>query len=309
MQLSLISFPLVTNDEMQDAWEWLLDTMSPRPTTPSQICIYDHKQWQDEGQFKPLKPDTVSANRLAILFLVSELGTDESIYRLANCGEVTQISVPTGGLDRDIANVIKEEKGFRDSLSEHLAFWVRLASAAQINVDGQRFACSLPNVQSRDKGPDGLFITFGHTDYVEIQSVKNTINNPRSLVATRKFREHGQIHQREKPKQLEELWLTANENWGIVRLQRTLSQLCRLLDIPAEHLFKMSLSKDLCYYNAIVIADQRHASPNVFDGYQYVLDQINRRIATYVSSEKWKELAEMTRQKILAKLRQSKLIS
>lgn len=306
MQLSWI--PLVTEEELQGAWKWLLDTMSPRPAISEQTCIYDHKQWQNQGQYQPLKADDLTVKRLGILFLTSELGADEDIYNLVNCGESFQVDVPADSLDRDVSNVVREIKGFRDSLSEHLAFWVRLACAAQINVDGQRFACSLPNVQSRDKGPDGLFITTGEADFVEIQSVKNSIGDPRGLVATKKFRERGQVHKREKPKQLEEFWLTANENWGIVRLHRTLSNLCRLLEISDQRLFKMSLSKDLCFYNAVVVANQKHAKLDVFEGYQHVVNDVERRIATYISSDDWKEVAEKTRQVIQAKLRQAKLI-
>jgi hypothetical protein len=285
MQLSLL--PLVTKEELENAWNWLLEGVRPRPTTPSQTCIYDHKQWQIQGAYYPLKVDGKIEKHLGILFLTSEFGDVDQTYNLANFDEVTDINCPAGVLDKDVANVIQEAKGFRDSLSEHLAFWVRLADEAQARVKGQKFAGKLPHVQSRDKGPDGLFISVGQKDYIEIQSVKNSINDPKSLVGTRSFRTSGKIHNRKKPKQLEEFWLTANENWGIVRLQRELSNLCRLMEITEQQeLFKIALSnKDLCFYNAVVVADEKHAREDVFEGYGHITHDVSRRIATYISSD------------------------
>jgi hypothetical protein len=210
-QLSL-GFPLVSRYEVEDAWLWLCNAVTSRPNVPSKTCVYDHKQWKVQGQYHPLFADGFVEKYLGVLFLTSELGDDEQIYDLANFGEAADITLPNGLLDRDVANVIQEKKGFRDSLSEHLAFWVRLANGSQVCNDDQRFAAKLPHVQSRDKGPDGLFITTGHDSYVEIQSVKSSMGDPRKEVGTRSFRSKGVVHNRKSPKQLEEFWLTANEN-------------------------------------------------------------------------------------------------
>ena len=302
MQLSLL--PLIAKEELGNAWDWLIQGIRPRPTTPSQSCIYDHKKWQIQGVYHPLRADGIIEKHLAILFLASEFGDDDQIYNLANFGKATDIRHPVGLLDKDVKNIVQERKGFRDSLSEHLAFWVRLADEAQARVEGKKFAGKSPHVQSRDKGPDGLFISVGSKDYIEIQSVKNSISDPRSLVGTTSFRTSGKIHNRKKPKQLEEFWLTANENWGIVRLQRELSNLCRLMEITElQEFFKIALSnKDLCFYNAIVVADEKHARENVFEGYAHITNDISRRIATYISSDEWKDLAEKTRQEIKKRL-------
>lgn len=300
MQSSFL--PLVTREELEGAWNWLLSTMRPRPDTPSKSCVFDHKHWKIEEQYQPLCANGIIEKHLSLLFLTSEFGDDDQIYNLANFGEATSIGQPIGLLDRDVANVIQEAKGFRDSLSEHLAFWVRLANEAQTRVDGQKFAGKLPHIQSRDKGPDGLFMGTGQKDYVEIQSVKNSIGDPRQLVGTTSFRTHGKVHKREEPKQLEEFWLTANENWGTSRLQRELSNLCRLLQVADPQLFKMALQKNLCFYNAVVVANEKHAREDVFEGYEHITTDVSRRIATYISSEEWKELAEKTRQDIKARL-------
>ncbi len=297
MQLSFL--PLVTKDELKGAWGWLLSTMKPRPNTPSMSCVYDHKHWKIGEQYQPLCVNGIVEKHLGTLFLTSEFGDDDQIYRLSNLGEASDIARPADPIDRDVANVVREVKGFRDSLSEHLAFWVRLANEAQTHVEGQKFAGKLPHIQSRDKGPDGLFIATGQRNYVELQSVKNSIGDPRNLVGTTSFRVNGVVHRRESPKQLEEFWLTANENLGSVRLQRELSNLCHLLQIAdQQQLFKVALQKNLCFYNAVVVADEIHAREEVFEGYEYITTDVARRIATYISSQEWKALAEKTRQDV-----------
>ncbi|MBP7045197.1 MAG: hypothetical protein KBE23_20760 [Chloroflexi bacterium] len=300
MQSSFL--PLIDKEELEDAWKWLFSTMKPRPENASVSCVYDPKHWMIQEEYKPLYANGLIEKHLSVLFLTSEFGEDEQIYGLTNFGDATSIDRPAGLIDRDVANVIQEEQGFRDSLAEHLAFWVRLANEAQNYSDGQKFAGKLPHIQSRDKGPDGLFIVTGQSNYVELQSVKSSTKNPRNQVGTRSFRINGKVHDRNNPKQLEEFWLTANENWGSARLQRELSNLCRLLQVTNQQLFKMSLQENLCSYNAIVVANEKYASEDVFEGYEHITPNINHRIATYISSEEWKELAEKTRQVIIIRL-------
>lgn len=301
MQLSFL--PLVDENELKSAWIWLRDEMQPHSQQTCQSCIYDHKKWKVQGAPKSLKADGSIEKHLGILFLASEFGDAEQIYKLVNFNRTMTINRLPGLLDKDILNVIKEKKGFRDSLSEHLAFWVRLASEAKVCPSGQRFVGKLPHIQSRDKGSDGLFIAVGQKDYIEIQSVKNSIRDPRAQVGTKSFRTNGKVLNRKKPKQLEEFWLTANENWGIQRLQRELTSLCLVLGTTNKDFFKMALgNKNLCFYNAIVVADEKYAREAVFEGYEHVTSDVKRRLATYISSEQWQFLAEETRRWLLKHL-------
>jgi hypothetical protein len=87
-----------------------------------------------------------------------------------------------------------------------------------------------------------------------------------------------------------------------VRLQRILSSLCRLLQVTDRQLFKMALQRNLCFYNAIVVANEKHAREEVFEGYEHITTNISHRIATYISSTEWKDLAEKTRIEVKARL-------
>jgi hypothetical protein len=252
----------------------------------------------------PLKPTPEVAALLARLYLASGIGDLEAILDMANGNDPTDIVVPAGSLDEDVKKVIKSQPRFRTALSEHLAFWIRLATTAQCPEDCSRFACSLPNVQPEDKGPDGLFLSTGTTSRVEIQSVKNSIGNPQSLISTKRFRLKGTLSVYKKL--LEDFHRFAHENFGFVRLERLLADLCRLLHISTDRQIRIALlSNTECSYNAIVVADQQYADVELFQGYQYVTPEAKRRVATYIGSTKWTEVAEQTRRSVLQILEQT----
>lgn len=222
---------------------------------------------------------------------------------MVNSGRARDIVVPPGNLDEDVKKVIESRPRFRTALSEHVSFWLRLATTAQCPAGCSKFACSLPNVQPEDKGPDGLFLSTGTVSRVEVQSVKNSIGDPQPLLSTDRFRSKGCVSPR-KGKLLEDFHRFAHENFGFVRLERLLSSLCRVLDIPLSRQIRIALlSNTVCSYNAVVVADHQYAKVELFQGYQYVTQYAERRIATCVGSTKWAEVAEQTRRFVLQLLK------
>jgi len=249
-----------------------------------------------------------TTNVLGTLYLVSELGDQDMILDMVSEGNAHAVIVPEGSLDEDVVKVIKSRARFRTALSEHLAFWTRLGTATQSSQDHPRFACSLPNVQPEDKGPDGLFLSTGAVSSVEIQSVKNSIGNPQSLLSTRQFRTRG-TPSTNKGKLLEDFHRFAHQNFGFIRLERLLFGLCKLLDLHSTKKIRMALLSDTeCSYNAVIVADHQYAEAELFQGYQYITSDARRRIATYVGSTKWAQVAEQTRQYVFRNLEQLGLV-
>jgi hypothetical protein len=239
---------------------------------------------------------------LGHLYLTSQLGDSDLIFDLVNHGNAQDVVIPSGKLDTDVKNVIDSIRRFHNALSENLAFWVRLATAAQCKKDSLEFACSKPNVQPDDKGPDGLFLATGTTPQVEVQSIKNSIYDPQSLISSKPFRSKGRIANK-KGKQLEDFYRHARENFGFVRLDDLLSQLCKSLNLSTTREIRIGLLSQ-CSYNAVVVADNKHAKIELFEGYEHVTQDVKRRIATYIGSSEWKEIAASTRQFIVQRLQQ-----
>lgn len=273
------SFPLaitiIYKNEILGAWHWFLQNMSPRPTTHSNLCIYDLKVWGTQTQ--PLDPSSQIAEVLAKLYLFGELEDIEIVLDLIKNNNSQDLVLPSNHLDDDIKRVVKNERRFRNHLSEHLAFWVRLAVAIQSENTFSDFACSRPNIIPEDHGPDGVFIGIGTTDRVEVQSVKNSIVNPQGEISTKSFRQSGNVPNN-RPKQLEGFCKLARENFGLVRLDKELTDLLRVLNLSAEKTIRTGLLAD-CAYNAVVVADHQYAKVELFEGYNHVTHNVERRIA------------------------------
>lgn len=286
---------ILTSAEAQDAWDWVTQNISARPATPGTTCIYDRKSWQGKPLDQTDRPHVETAGHL---YFISQLGNDQAIMRMVNGDGAQPVIVYTPSLDPDVAVVIKSKRRFRTALSEHLAFWVRLATASLTGVD---FASTLPNFQPEDKGPDGLFVSTGSSTDVEIQSVKNSINDPRTLIATRELRTRGTGLEK-KGKLLDDFWLLANKGFGIKRLDRMLSKVYMYLGVSPAQQVQMGLQLGICRYNGVVFADEVHQCSDLFEGFEHVCRDPFRCIATYIGSDSWVAFAESTRQYVLAYL-------
>lgn len=300
LQQSLpLPITIIDKNEILDAWQWFLQNMSPRPSIHCNLCIFDLKVWGSQTQ--PLSPGSQITEVLAKLYLVGELEDVEIVLDLVKNNNSQDLILPPGQLDDNIKKVVKNEKRFRNHLSEHLAFWVRLAVAVQSGNSFSDFACSRPHIIPEDHGPDGVFIGTGKIDKIEVQSVKNSISNPQKEISTQKFRQSGYIPN-SKPKQLEEFYKLVKENFGLVQLDRELADLLRVLKLSAEKTIRMGLVAD-CAYNAVVVADHQYAKIELFEGYNHVTHDVERRIATYIGSTEWTAVAEETRKFVLKTLK------
>ena len=289
---------IVRDGDARIAWTWILQQMSGRPASPQSLCLFDRKDWRIGDAPKPLCIDSPCRQIWADLYLISQFCDLSTIINMVNSGVFLDVVAYGNPLDADIKGVIRSSCRFRNAFSEHLAFWTRLATEGQKRMSST-FACSLPNFQPEDKGPDGLFIGVGGVDCVEIHSVKNSSSNPAPNICSPSFRKKG-IPKRGKL--LDDFWRKANENFGLGRLDRLLSQVSSSLGVTAQQNVRLALIAE-CSYNAVVVADDSFATIDLFDGYQRVAADVRRRIATYIGAVNWKEFAEETRQVVERKLK------
>jgi hypothetical protein len=108
----------------------------------------------------------------------------------------------------------------------------------------------------------------------------------------------------DKEKLLDELWLRVNENYGLQRLHDAVAQLCEMLDYRSDEAIRLGLCVK-CAFNAVVIADDKYANESLFLGYDKIDRLTSERIATYIGSEDWKQLAEDVRSAVVDQLRAS----
>ena len=303
-QLSLTGInicELVSNHQLQEAWDLLLCKVDVRPQVPGQICYFDNKCWGDD----PIQPDfevsfAQTCTMLGRLYIASQFGDHRSLICMANGQPSPAITWTTGNLDHDIRAVIASADRFRNHLSEHLSFWVRLAierkQRGTTNHPSQaEFSYSKPNIQPEDKGPDGLYVEIAPDYKLEIQSVKNSINNPKRLISSAQFRSKGIATPK---KLLDDFWLLYHQSDGLRRMEDLLDRTMTPLHPNTTQQLRLGLIKTSSC-NAIVVADSRYACDDLFQGYDYVTPEIAKRIATYIGAINWRTLAAGTNKVVI----------
>ncbi|HZQ06533.1 MAG TPA: hypothetical protein VFD70_08120 [Anaerolineae bacterium] len=280
---------IVTDDELANAWKWIVSEINERPDQCDKYCVYDRKVWENGGNPIPLDTTPGVLTHLARLYLTSQVRYAPLIRDLVNDGRSQNVMLPTGQIDPDIRGVIFDEKRFRHALSEHLAFWTSLATFSK-KPTTSKFMCSLPNVQPEDKGPDGLLMAVGSAPSVEIHSVKSSTDNPRPLISSAGFRKSGTASPK---KQLDDFWRKANQAFGLIRLGDLVDNVGAYLELTFSQEVRAALLGD-CAYNAVVVADDQFSAPDLFEGYERITNDVMKRIATYIGSRNWKEVATET---------------
>jgi hypothetical protein len=246
---------------------------------------------------------------LGRLYISSQFGNHRDLIWMAHGRQPQNIILPGGNLDRDIRAVINSAPRFRNHLSEHLSYWIRLAiekkqRGLNYQADQKIFACSRPNIQPEDKGPDGLYLEVSPEYRVEILSVKNSIGNPRTLIASPNFRNSG----RATPKRLlDDFWLLHHQNDGLLRLEDLLDRTLGVLDTTPNQQLRLGLIK-AGSWNAVIVADTQYAHENLFQGYEYITPDIARRIATYIGAINWRTLAARTNRVVIRVLESQGLL-
>jgi hypothetical protein len=280
---------IITASQLETTWFWLLSEVSPRPSSCGIFCFFDHKCWKDDTNLEE------TSERLSALYLASQLGNHKEIIGLANGHPASPVIWHALFLDNDIVAVIKSEKRFRNHLAEHLSFWVRLAverkkREAESDNKSIEFSYSKPNIQPEDKGPDGLYLELIPSTRIEIQSVKNNLSNPKSYISSPSFRNKGIA---QKKKLLDDFWRLKHRSDGLVRLEQQLDSLLGPLAFGPEDKVRIGLVQRGAY-NAVVVADDQYADETLFEGYEHVTGDEQKRIATYLGAKNWKLLASKT---------------
>lgn len=289
---------LLDANQVGNAWKWLTANISNRPgLSPELFFIDDHKLWGIDIS-QPLLSTDVSVEKIAQLFLISQIGEMPQVTELSKVEKSFNLFLVTQHIDEDIKVIIESEVRFRNGLSEHLGFWVTLGSLVNLN-HYINFAISQPNFQPEDKGPDGMFLGLDKDQHahIELRSIKNSIDNPYYLIASAGFRNGGVA---QKSKQLEEFYLLVEEEYGFARLDRLLAQVSSYLSLDSNQLTRAALLKNSAKYNAIVVANEAFYTPQMFNGFQRVTDASEKCIATYIGSDVWTQFAENVRNKVIS---------
>ena len=302
MSATLVHTPpveIIPSQEFQEAWEWFLDHISINQTLIEEHGYhFDHKHWQRPDGLKCIDECEDADINLARLYLVSQLASvTDYLPDLKNHTFTFNLAYSSCQLDVDIARVInaretaRNRNSFRDSLSEHLAYWVILASIIK-TPEYQDFSIAKPNIQPEDKGPDGLacLMCDGYS-IIKIISVKNSINTPRDLISSAKFRANSGLEINEK-KILDEFYAFKFQNRGFQRLDDKLNILLQELKQDANNQIRWVMLSQNSQFNATAVADEQYADNCLFEGFKRILNEPSRCIGIYVGSQNWKDLAD-----------------
>ncbi|MEK6750693.1 MAG: hypothetical protein AABZ00_00395 [Chloroflexota bacterium] len=296
---------IISAQEFQEAWIWLLDHISIDQSLVEEHGYYfDHKHWKYPDYIKCIDECDDADIYLARLYLVSQLASvSDYLPNLKKHIFNFELRYSNNQLDGDVARVINAEEtaihlnAFRNSLSEHLAFWAMLASIIKV-ANHQDFSISKPNLQPEDKGPDGLACIVGNDfSIIKIISVKNSIISPQDLISSASFRGSSKIVLNEK-KIFDEFYAFLNRNRGFQRLDDKLNTLLQELHQDEENLIRHVLLSKHSQFNAMVVADEQYAANNLFTGFNKVADEPLRCIGIYVGSGNWKDLADSVQTKV-----------
>jgi len=295
---------LVSSHEFQEAWDWLLDHISVDQNLINEHGYFlDHKHWQFPDSLKCVDECENADIYLAQLYLISQLSSvSDYLSNLKGHSFSFILRYPEAELDPDVARVINAEEtanhlnSFRNSLSEHLAYWTILASIIK-TAGYQDFSIAKPNLQPEDKGPDGLAcVFFEDSSIIKVISVKNSINSPQELISSASFRNDSGIELNEK-KILDEFFAFQHHNRGFQRLDEKLNGLLQELHQDAENQIRRILLNNHSQFNASIIANEQYAASNLFSGFHKISDKPIRCIGIYIGSGNWLNLANKVQAK------------
>ncbi len=284
---------IIPADKVKCSWDWLIANISDRPTPKLQDSfVYDHKTLAGAmSVFLHSNRNHVEA--VAYLYFASQFcGDPNDMIAIAN-DKAQDVGIFTPKLESSIHKLIDNPKSFPNALSEHIAFWIQLATLVRMGIFPS-FAITLPNTLPTDPGPDGLSLAFDVKDtmVVEIRSVKSSIDRPTSLISTPGFRKGISAN---SEKQLEELYLVATAGYGFIKLDKLLSGAFASLGKPNDKFIRAGLLRSTNKFNAVVVANSKFSSNKLFNGYERVPRFPKDKIATYIGSDQWSLFSENVR--------------
>ena len=279
--------------KVQESWDWLVANISDRPIPKiKDAFVFDHKTLAGALSVF-LHSDKSHVEAVACLYSASQFcGDPNEMIAIAN-NKAQDIGVFTPKLETSIHKLINNPSSFPNALSEHIAFWIQLATLVRTRIFSS-FAITLPNTLPTDPGPDGLSLAFDSKDemVVEIRSVKSSIDRPTSLISTPSFRKGIDAN---PEKQLEELYLVATAGYGFIKLDKLLSGAFASLGKPNNKFIRAGLLRSTNKFNAVVVANSRFSSDKLFNGYERVPRFPKDKIATYIGSDEWRLFSENVR--------------
>ena len=289
---------IVTRENVQEAWEWWIANINVRTNlVDGHCCIFDQKRWDRDAPIELRWNNPAHMQFVSRLYLSSLLGDVSETICMSMGEQAAPVRIRPPRLEEHYRNLITGNPNpdverdrferFRYSLSKSLAFWVQLAHLSQNfrEPEGINYSISRPNFLPDDKGPDGLALILNPTNtIVELRSVKSSVNNPNSLIASRSFREN---RIPVDGKQLDEFYKVAYQSYGLGKLIDLLDMVCKVRNISTNLETRMALLGTAMAFNAMVVANDRHASYQSFDSFDKVCPDASSCIATYIGSHDW----------------------
>lgn len=296
---------IISIEEFQEAWVWFLDHISIEMSTVEELGYFlDHKHWQYPHCTKCIDECENADIYLARLYLVGQLASvSDYLEDLINYTFSFYLDYAATELDIKIGRVInaketkKNRNSFRDSLSEHLAFWAILASIIK-ESECQNFSITKPNLQPENQGLDGLAcLVFDEHLIIKIISIKNSINSPQDAISSSKFR-NGSDTDLNDGKIFDEFYNLQEHNRGFQELDDILNKLLQELQQRRNRKNRRILFEHHGQFNATVIANEKFFGNQLFQGFERISEEPNQRIGIYIGSENWKSFANDVQKRV-----------
>jgi hypothetical protein len=286
---------LVNNQEFIESWKWLIDHLSIDKTyIDDHKYFLEHKYLNFPNHTICIDTDKNASIYFARLYLVSQVAPVSDYLEHIKSDVIDfDLKYFNENLDNDIAQIINAQEtqnnhnSFRNSLSEHLIHWICLASIIK-GANFQDFSIIKPNIKSEDHGPDGLACLVNNNEFtIKLVSIKNSINPPQSLISSTSIRKKSGSANDPK-KILDEFYEFRNQNKGFHRLDDNLNILLQSLGHSIQSNLRQSLLRNSCEFNAAVVANEKYANSNLFEGFSNIIDDPNKCIGIYLGSNEWK---------------------
>jgi hypothetical protein len=288
---------VASSAQVLNAWNWWLESITPRPKfKKGEGYVFDQKKW-GEALSCLICADTDQQSCIATLYLTSQITANPNEIILMTQGQTLDINISEPGLDPQIKKVIENPEKFPHALSENLAFWAQIASIIKAGLF-PTFIVTLPNAKPTDSGPDGLSLFFDEhgTPIVEIRSVKSSINDPSSKIASADFRKGVDPQPSVPPdNQLDEFYLVCKDGYGFVKLERLLVSAFQSMNRESTNILRIGLIRSRSRFNAMLVADDQYADATRFETYDRIPRLPTEKIATYIGSDNWQSLSEKVR--------------
>lgn len=283
------SVQLMTSTQTKAAWAWLLSSLPPRAPLGAELSYDDLVAWQDAvGRLLHPSPRVVAS--VASLYATSTFSDARALKDLVNGVGSYPVIVQTP-LDQTLRLLYSKEARFRNSLAEHLGFWIPLAIRKKA-TPAATIAGSKPHVLPEDTGPDGIVLDCG-TMVGELISIKSSLTSPRQMIASAGFRKRGRPVKKSPP-QFDEFHLYEKRNHGFVKVTNLALNVAYAAQLSLNQQAQNALLTSFTYH-AFVVASHAFADATLFEGFARVADAPARRLATFLGADNWRTFAKQVR--------------